>query len=270
MLEYESKPLFKKSLMGVGLPGGRIFCPFVPPQGVLLEPLEPWQRELVQLFDGARTVRELGVLLAALGHSCPSEELLSFCRKLDAELLLEDMRDEGDDDYPREEDRYHRQRLFFGAWEPRGLPHGREMQCRLETSRVVLFGVGGGGCQVLQNLTALGVGHLTVVEFDRVASSNLNRQILYGEEDLGCSKIEVLRRELPRKNSRCTYTFREERITSSEDFARLLQGHDLGILTADSPRECIFSWFNRGICESRTPGLYTPGLPPPLLERGPW
>jgi molybdopterin/thiamine biosynthesis adenylyltransferase len=269
MLEYESKPIFKKSIMGVGLPGRRIFCPFAPPHGVLLEPLEPWQRELVQLFDGERTVKELGVLLAALGHTCSSGEVRNFCRELDAKLLLEDMRDEEDDDYPQEGDRYQRQRLFFGAWEARGFPHGREMQRRLEASRVVLFGVGGGGCQVLQNLTALGVGHLTLVEFDRVTPSNLNRQILYGEEDLGCSKIEVLRRELPRKNSRCAYTFREERITSSEDFARLLRGHDLGILTADSPRESIFSWFNQGIYESRTPGLYTAGVTPASLGAGP-
>ncbi len=269
MLEYKSKPIFKKSLMGVGLPGGRIFCPFAPPQGVLLEPLQPWQRELVQLFDGSRTVRELGVLLAALGHTCSSQELLSFCRELDAKLLLEDMRDEGDDDYPQEEDRYQRQRLFFGAWEPRGLPHGKEMQRRLEGSRVVLFGVGGGGCQVVQNLLALGVGHLTLVEFDRVEPSNLGRQILYSEEDLGHPKMEVLRRELPRKNPGCSFAFEEKRISSPEDFARLLQGHHLGILTADSPRESIFSWFNQGIYQSRTPGLYTAGITAASLGAGP-
>ncbi len=267
MLRPESKPIFKKSLMGVGLPGDRIFCPFVPPEGVLLEPLKPWQKELFQLFDGVRTVQELGALLGMLGHSCSCEEVMEFCRSLDAKLLLEDLREEAG--LLPEEDRYERQRLFFGAWEPRGLPRGREIQAKLESSRVILFGIGGGGCSVLQNLVALGVGHLTLVEYDRVEPSNLNRQILYGEEDLGFPKIQVLRRELPRKNGRCSYVFREEKIESPEDFARLLKGQDLGILTADSPRESIFSWLNRGIHESRIPGLYTAGVTSTSLCAGP-
>ncbi len=266
MLQPESRPIFKKSLMGVGLPGDRMLCPFVPPEGVLLEPLEPWQKELFQLFDGIRTVKELTALLEVLGHNCSLEEVLEFCRILDVRLLLEDMR--GEDALPKE-DRYERQRLFFGAWTTGGLPQGREMQERLERSRVVLFGVGGGGCQVLYNLVALGVGHLTLVEFDRVEPSNLNRQILYGEEDLGLSKIQVLQRELPRKNSRCGYIFREEKIGSPEDFTRLLNGQDLGILTADNPRESIFSWFNQGIYESSTPGLYTAGVTFASLYAGP-
>jgi len=267
MLEYESKPRFKRSLMGVGMPGDRLLCPFVPPGGVILDPLKVWQRELFQLFDGIRTVRELGVLLGLLGHPCSPETVLYFCRELDEKLLLEDMREETT--FPREDERYERQRLFFGAWTPRGLPRGREMQRRLEASRVILFGVGGGGCQVLQNLVALGVGHLTLVEFDRVEPSNLNRQIFYTEEDLGCSKMEVLRRELPRKNSRCSYTFQEEKMESSEDFARLLKGQDLGILTADSPRQTIFTWFHQGIYESRTPGLYTAGVTSTSIGAGP-
>lgn len=266
MLQPESKPIFKKSLMGVGLPGDRMFCPFVPPEGVLLEPLEPWQKELFQLLDGVRTVKELTVLLGVLGHHCSLEEVLEFCRILDVRLLLEDMR--GEDALPKE-DRYERQRLFFGAWSTGGLLQGREIQERLERSRVVLFGVGGGGCHVLQNLVALGVGHLTLVECDRVEPSNLNRQILYGEEDLGLSKIQVLRRELPRKNSRDGYIFREEKIGSPEDFTRLLNKQDLGILTADNPREFIFSWFNQGIYESGTPGLYTAGVTFASIHAGP-
>lgn len=64
-------------------------------------------------------------------------------------------------------------------------------QQKLKNSKVLLIGAGGLGCPVLIYLTAAGVGKIGVMDGDEVSISNLNRQVLYGEKDLGKSKAEA-------------------------------------------------------------------------------
>lgn len=67
----------------------------------------------------------------------------------------------------------------------------REGQARLRDARVLVVGLGGLGSPVSMYLAAAGVGTLGLVDFDRVDESNLQRQILYGQSDVGKSKLEV-------------------------------------------------------------------------------
>jgi adenylyltransferase/sulfurtransferase len=66
-----------------------------------------------------------------------------------------------------------------------------EGQERLKAARVLLVGAGGLGSPAALYLAAAGVGTLGLVEFDRVDESNLQRQILYGQPDVGRPKIEA-------------------------------------------------------------------------------
>ena len=68
---------------------------------------------------------------------------------------------------------------------------GQAGQDRLAAARVVVIGAGGLGCAVLPALAAAGVGSITVVDPDVVELTNLPRQTLYTEADLGRSKAEV-------------------------------------------------------------------------------
>jgi len=77
---------------------------------------------------------------------------------------------------------------------------GEEGQERLKASRVVIAGVGGLGCASATYLAAAGAGHLTIIDFDTVELSDLNRQILYTEGDLGEEKVAVAVRQLARLN----------------------------------------------------------------------
>jgi molybdopterin synthase sulfurylase MoeB len=69
-------------------------------------------------------------------------------------------------------------------------------QEKLKAARVLIVGLGGLGCAAAPYLAAAGVGHLTLVDFDTVSLSNLQRQILHRDERIGMSKVESARREL--------------------------------------------------------------------------
>lgn len=64
-----------------------------------------------------------------------------------------------------------------------------EGQEHLKGSRVLLVGLGGLGCAAAQYLVAAGVGHLTLLDFDTVSLSNLQRQILHYDADIGEHKV---------------------------------------------------------------------------------
>ena len=61
-------------------------------------------------------------------------------------------------------------------------------QSKLLSSHVLLIGAGGIGCPAIQYLAAAGVGTISVIDDDDVALSNLQRQILYSDRDIGTAK----------------------------------------------------------------------------------
>ncbi len=77
---------------------------------------------------------------------------------------------------------------------------GEEGQRKLKSSHVVIAGIGGLGCPSATYLTAAGVGHITIVDFDIVELSDLNRQILYWEDEIGEKKVLAAQKKLSRLN----------------------------------------------------------------------
>ncbi len=78
---------------------------------------------------------------------------------------------------------------------------GLVAQERLKDGRVLVVGAGGLGCPALLYLAAAGVGRIVVVDSDRVEASNLQRQVLYAEEDIGQPKATVAAGRLRALNS---------------------------------------------------------------------
>ncbi len=88
--------------------------------------------------------------------------------------------------------RYQRQISYPGF--------GEEGQKKLKCSHVVVAGIGGLGSPASINLACAGVGHITIVDCDLVELSNLNRQILYWDEDIGKKKVISAARKLAKLN----------------------------------------------------------------------
>lgn len=73
---------------------------------------------------------------------------------------------------------------------------GKDNLQRLQACRVILFGVGGVGGWCAEALVRSGIGHLTIVDFDTIAESNINRQVVATTANIGQPKVKQMRQRL--------------------------------------------------------------------------
>ena len=74
---------------------------------------------------------------------------------------------------------------------------------KLRNSRVIVFGVGGVGSYTVEALARSGVGHITMVDFDEISESNINRQLHSLRSTIGKSKIDVMKDRILDINPDC-------------------------------------------------------------------
>lgn len=110
---------------------------------------------------------------------------------------------------------------------------GPEGQQRLLRSAVLLVGLGGLGSAVAPALAAAGVGHIGLADPDTVSESNLQRQTLYTERQIGQPKCEAARERLAALSSHTLYDLHAEGITP-ENARRIIAGYDLVIDCCDN------------------------------------
>lgn len=79
-------------------------------------------------------------------------------------------------------------------------------QQRLQASRVLIVGVGGLGCPVLQYLAGAGVGFIHLVDHDVIELNNLQRQVIFTEQDVGSRKTAAAQKRIQQLNSDCQIT----------------------------------------------------------------
>lgn len=110
---------------------------------------------------------------------------------------------------------------------------GGEGQQKLKAARVLVVGAGGLGSPVIAYLAAAGVGTLGVADDDRVALSNLNRQIVHRDEALGRAKAESAGDFVAALNPHVAFVPHELRLTA-ENATGLFQSYDLIVDASDS------------------------------------
>jgi sulfur-carrier protein adenylyltransferase/sulfurtransferase len=103
---------------------------------------------------------------------------------------------------------------------------GMTGQKRLKNSRVLIIGAGGLGSPALMYLAAAGVGTLGIVEFDEVDESNLQRQVIHGQSDIGRPKAESARDSVREVNPFVEVVIHGERLTT-DNVMRIFADYDL-------------------------------------------
>jgi sulfur-carrier protein adenylyltransferase/sulfurtransferase len=103
---------------------------------------------------------------------------------------------------------------------------GVDGQKRLKNAKVLVIGAGGLGSPALLYLAAAGVGTIGIVEFDEVDSSNLQRQIIHGESDIGRPKGESARDSIREANSYVNVQLHQLRL-EPENAIELFKQYDL-------------------------------------------
>jgi len=110
---------------------------------------------------------------------------------------------------------------------------GLDGQRRIKAGRVLLVGAGGLGSPAALYLAAAGVGRLSLVEFDRVDVTNLQRQVLHGTKDVGRPKAESARDRLRDLNPHVSLAIHDVRLDAGNALA-LVRDHDLVVDGTDN------------------------------------
>jgi len=103
---------------------------------------------------------------------------------------------------------------------------GLEAQQKLKAAKVLVVGSGGLGSPVLLYLAAAGVGTIGIVDFDVVDDSNLQRQVLFGVDEVGQPKVEAAKRRLESLNPHITLHVYNTQLTSKNAIS-LIQEYDV-------------------------------------------
>lgn len=119
--------------------------------------------------------------------------------------------------------RYERQLKIFGE----------EGQNKLRNAEVTIAGAGGLGSVSATYLTVAGIGSIRIVDYDVVELSNLNRQILHWEKDIGKEKAESFEEKLLQMNPEVEVTVLSQRI-DEDNVAEIVNGSDAIIDAMDN------------------------------------
>lgn len=103
---------------------------------------------------------------------------------------------------------------------------GLEAQKKLKAAKVLVVGSGGLGSPLLLYLTAAGVGTIGLVDFDVVDDSNLQRQVLFGVENIGKPKVEAAVARLKSLNPNIKFNVYNTRLTS-ENALDIIKDYDV-------------------------------------------
>ena len=220
---------------------------------------------LIELSDGTRTLDAIADQLT----SAPSEraELVSAVASLIDAGVIDDPRAEEELLAAPTTGRFERQLAYFA--DMTGSSRGAaEVQSRLEAATVCLLGLGGLGSWVAWGLASAGVGTLVGVDGDEVETTNLNRQILYTEDDIGSMKAVAAGVRLRSFRHALRYRGLQRRIDGVAAVRAAIRGTDFVVDSLDSPPHRITRWVAEACFAERIPYLAL-SQHPPMLRIGP-
>jgi molybdopterin-synthase adenylyltransferase len=222
---------------------------------------QPHERALLDaLQTGCDSVEQLAARLTHAGHTVEPAALNATIDQLRALGLLVE------EDFAgalgaEAAERYDRQLAYFADVRP---GEAVRMQKRLMDARVAIVGVGGLGTWTAAALACSGVGHLTLVDDDRVELSNLNRQFLYRHADIGRLKVDAAADALSAFEPRLDIVIVPQRLAGPSDAERIVAGHDYVVELADWPPYELSRWLDAACWPAGIPRVSAAQFPPRL------
>jgi bacteriocin biosynthesis cyclodehydratase domain-containing protein len=254
------KPRIKRTTEPFTAPNGDLILmrPSVEVDVKIEQPSER-DKQLLAALDGAHTLTELENEFGAGEVGDTIEQL----RELGV------VEDAADDERLTGEElaRFDRQLRYFSDIGDYAITPS-ERQDRLREAKVAVLGVGGLGTWSAWSLACCGIGEMWLIDGDRVEVSNLNRQILYTEADIGLLKVECAAARLRAFNSMARITTTAQRLESEAEIAEFIAGSDVVIDAADWPAHDIERWCNSACFEAGIPYI-TMSHFPPIARVGP-
>jgi molybdopterin-synthase adenylyltransferase len=247
------RPRLKQTTSQVETPDGDLYLlRAAAGKDIRIEGPTEQDRRLLVALDGQHTRAELD-------EEFGKPEVGDLLTQLDELCVLEDAAD--DDLVPRNVmARFDRQLRYFSDITEGPTPS--QCQAKLEDARIAVLGVGGLGGWSALGLACIGIGEMLLVDFDRVDLTNLNRQVLYSENDIGRSKAEAAAERLGSFNSRMRLEAMDKRLSSEADVAGTIEGYDLVIDAVDWPAHQIEHWVNAACFAAGIPYIAMSHFPP--------
>ena len=226
----------------------------IPRCGEMLEIEDPngdiWQ--LLDLIDGHRTAAEIEAAFQELSPSSGLKVDEIIAQLDDAGLLGDGAAATLPSAYGRE--RWKRNLGFFDTYASLSRS-ASSMQAQICDLKVALIGLGGVGSHLSLDLLGVGVEDLLVADYDKVELSNLNRQILYSEADIGRPKVEAAVERLRSYYPGAKIEGVERRIGSAADLDDLVAGRDFVFCMFDRPKLHASRWGNEACVRAGVPYL---------------
>ena len=153
----------------------------------------------------------------------PKQEIESCISALEREGILRLYKENSPE-------RFDRQKLFLDELTS-SRQETKDLQNKLENSKISVFGVGGIGSWIVNGLSQIGIGQINISDPDKISESNLNRQLFFSQKDIGKYKTDVLKEKLPDTNVKSF----KKMVSPSESLEDVVEDSNLIINCADFP-----------------------------------
>ncbi|NHM33983.1 ThiF family adenylyltransferase [Neobacillus terrae] len=201
--------------------------------------------EMLELLDGSISPEEI-----ALKLDIPLYEVEEAIESLNELGFMEDITPPSKYS-PTELERYQANLNYFSGYASLGKSKF-SIQDKLKNSKVVVLGLGGGSLTA-SYLAGLGVGEIVGVDCDTVERTNLNRQFLYNEDDIGRLKSEVAEEKITKINPEVSVKMYNREIRNYEDLLDIIEGADAVISMMDTPVLVSTRWVNAACMKLKIP-----------------
>lgn len=243
--------------------GGELY----PIAGEIKDP-DGWVWTALSLMDGQHTPADIASEVSGRHPSLTGTTAEQLVGQLMASGYVEDAAPASTGLSTAEMQRYARNHAFFRRVDLRAGASAWGAQERLRDAGVVVLGMGGTGSHVAWALAAAGVGRLHCVDPDIVEVSNLTRQALYTESDIGRPKAETAAEALVAVNSGTAVTYEQRMVDTEQGLTALVCGFDVLALCADEPRDDGINRMTSRACAAADVPWACAGYNGPLITVG--